>query len=82
MEPGAMTTYTRYPVRRFELGHLSGISERAMEIHLKLYEGYVKQANRLTEEIRQFPSFTRTRIPGLRRPTGVDYVPCLVFEGS
>lgn len=30
------------------------MSDRTVEIHLKLYEGYIKEANRITEKIQGF----------------------------
>jgi Fe-Mn family superoxide dismutase len=33
------------------LNGLHGISDQTLELHFKLYEGYVKETNRLTEEI-------------------------------
>lgn len=46
-----MDTDLAYPVREFDFGRLMGISERTLEIHLKLYAGYVKQVNGLNEQI-------------------------------
>lgn len=43
-----------YQVRSFNLSGLHGISDRTLEMHLKLYEGYVKEANRITEKIQDF----------------------------
>jgi superoxide dismutase, Fe-Mn family len=40
-----------YGVKPFDLHGLNGISDRTLEMHLKLYEGYVQSANRLTSEI-------------------------------
>jgi Fe-Mn family superoxide dismutase len=40
-----------YQAKRFNLGGLHGISDRTLEMHFKLYEGYVKETNRLTERI-------------------------------
>jgi Fe-Mn family superoxide dismutase len=40
-----------YDVKPFNLNGLSGISDRTLEMHLELYEGYVKAANQLTSEI-------------------------------
>src|SRR5437867_3989900 len=34
-----------YRARRFELSGLTGISDRTLEVHFKLYEGYVKETN-------------------------------------
>ena len=43
-----------YQARQFNLSGLNGISDQTLEMHFKLYEGYVKETNRLTEEIRGF----------------------------
>ena len=43
-----------YTVKSFELHGLNGISDRTLETHFKLYEGYVKETNRLSEELREF----------------------------
>ena len=40
-----------YDVKPFNLHGLVGISDRTLEMHLKLYEGYVKAANQLTIQI-------------------------------
>ena len=40
-----------YDVRPFNLQGLNGISDRTLEMHIKLYEGYVKAANQLTTQI-------------------------------
>jgi len=40
-----------YHVKEFNLSGLNGISDKTLEMHFKLYEGYVKETNRLTEAI-------------------------------
>ena len=40
-----------YKPRQFNLGKLQGISEKTLEMHFKLYEGYVKNVNELNEKI-------------------------------
>ena len=40
-----------YDVKSFDLHGLVGISDRTLEMHLKLYEGYVKATNQLTAQI-------------------------------
>ena len=40
-----------YEVKTFPLHGLHGISDKTLEMHFKLYEVYVKEANRLTEQI-------------------------------
>src|SRR2546427_6458437 len=46
-----MGTYT---ARQFNLSGLKGISDQTLEMHFKLYEGYVKETNKLTEKISEF----------------------------
>lgn len=47
-----MTT-AAYRVRPYDLHDLNGISDKTMQTHFKLYEGYVKETNGLTEHIRE-----------------------------
>ncbi|MBA4079093.1 MAG: hypothetical protein C0508_28945, partial [Cyanobacteria bacterium PR.023] len=45
-------TYKPYPVQDFKhLLGLTGISDKTLEIHFKLYAGYVKNTNDLNEKI-------------------------------
>jgi Fe-Mn family superoxide dismutase len=43
-----------YKTREFNLGGLQGISDQTLEMHFKLYEGYVKESNKLSEKILEF----------------------------
>ena len=43
-----------YKPRQFDLSGLNGISDKTLEMHFKLYEGYVKETNNLTEKISAF----------------------------
>ncbi|MEX5215425.1 MAG: Fe-Mn family superoxide dismutase [Nitrospiraceae bacterium] len=43
-----------YQSKTFNLSGLTGISDRTLELHLSLYHGYVREANRLSERIRTF----------------------------
>jgi Fe-Mn family superoxide dismutase len=40
-----------YQAKHFNLNGLHGISDRTLEMHFKLYEGYVKETNRLMERL-------------------------------
>jgi Fe-Mn family superoxide dismutase len=40
-----------YKARSFPLADLTGISDRTLEMHFGLYEGYVKETNLLTERL-------------------------------
>lgn len=43
-----------YKPRQFNLSGLKGISDETLDVHFKLYEGYVKETNNLTTHIAQF----------------------------
>jgi superoxide dismutase, Fe-Mn family len=43
-----------YRPRSFDLHGLQGISDKTLETHFKLYEGYVQETNRLNEHIQDF----------------------------
>jgi len=40
-----------YKPKTFDLSDLAGISDQTLEMHFKLYEGYVTNTNLLTEKI-------------------------------
>ena len=43
-----------YKPKTFPLSGLHGISDRTLEMHFKLYEGYVKETNNLNQKISEF----------------------------
>ena len=45
-----------YRVKEFDLSGLTGISDKTLETHFKLYEGYVKETNKLNDRIAEFLS--------------------------
>src|SRR5918994_6468835 len=49
-----MSSTGSYKARQFNLSGLKGISDQTLEVHFKLYEGYVKETNNLTEKISAF----------------------------
>mgnify|MGYP003578935585 FL=1 len=49
-----MSSTGSYKARQFNLSGLKGISDKTLEMHFKLYEGYVKETNNLTERITEF----------------------------
>jgi Fe-Mn family superoxide dismutase len=53
--PIAMETQI-YKAKTFNLSGLNGISDKTLEMHFKLYEGYVKATNDLTARIAQILS--------------------------
>ena len=53
-KPGNKSNIESYKAREFNLSGLTGISDETLEMHFKLYEGYVKETNNLTEKISEF----------------------------
>ncbi len=54
-----MTTATAispqtYKAKQFQLSGLKGISDETLEMHFKLYEGYVNETNKLNEKLAEF----------------------------
>jgi Fe-Mn family superoxide dismutase len=49
-----MISSSSYKPKQFNLSGLTGISDETLEMHFKLYEGYVKETNNLTEKISEF----------------------------
>ena len=49
-----MSSMGSYKAREFNLSGLNGISDKTLEVHFKLYEGYVNETNKLTEAITKF----------------------------
>ena len=43
----------KFEEKKFQIPHLKGISEKSIEEHLKLYAGYVKNANLILEHIEE-----------------------------
>src|SRR3989442_6934104 len=43
-----------YKAKQFNLSGRKGISDQTLEMHFKLYEGYVKETNKLSEKISEF----------------------------
>jgi superoxide dismutase, Fe-Mn family len=50
----ALPTRRPHVARSWDLHGLEGISDRTLELHFKLYQGYVKETNRLEGEIAGF----------------------------
>ena len=46
--------FPTYKPQQFDLSNLKGISDETLEMHFKLYEGYVKETNKLNEKIAEF----------------------------
>lgn len=67
-----------YEVKQFNLSGLHGISDRTLEMHVKLYEGYVKETNKLTEKIRNI--LTKGRVNPEDMPAYSELTRRLGFE--
>lgn len=51
-----MASISEYKARQFDLSGLTGISDETLEIHFKLYEGYVAETNKLNARIEEMTS--------------------------
>lgn len=49
-----MADIKAYKAKQFDLSGLNGISDQTLEMHFKLYEGYVTNTNTLTRKIAEF----------------------------
>lgn len=49
-----MISNNSYKPKEYDLSGLDGISDKTLELHFKLYEGYVKETNNLSERIAKF----------------------------
>jgi Fe-Mn family superoxide dismutase len=43
-----------YTAKHFNLSGLHGIFDRTLEMHFKLYEGYVRETNHLTDKLSHY----------------------------
>src|SRR6187431_2871473 len=77
---------TNYKPKQFNLTGLNGISEKTLEMHFKLYEGYVKAVNELNGKIadvlsdgkvdkEEFPAYSE-----LTRRLGFEYNGMVLHE--
>src|ERR1700750_1524898 len=51
-----MSIVKNYTAQQCDLAGLNGISDQTLEMHFKLYEGYVTNTNTLTQKIGEFLS--------------------------
>jgi len=81
-----MIETTSYKPKQFNLSGLKGISDKTLEMHFKLYEGYVKAVNELNEKIadvlsdgsvdkEEFPAYSE-----LTRRLGFEYNGMVLHE--
>jgi Fe-Mn family superoxide dismutase len=75
-----------YKPKQFDLSGLKGISDQTLEMHFGLYEGYVKETNRLTEQIAEYLEDGRVdeeEMPAyseLKRRLGFEYNGMILHE--
>ena len=65
-----------YKTREFNLPSLEGLSSKQSEVHLGLYDGYVKHVNRLQEELaelKKYPEKNAFAIESVRRRIGFEF---------
>src|SRR5512132_497917 len=74
-----------YKARQFKLSGLKGISDKTLETHFGLYEGYVKNTNTVTEQL--FEMARKKEAPGkdpayaeLTRRLGFEYGGMVLHE--
>lgn len=70
----------------YYLNGLTGISDKTLEMHFKLYEGYVKETNRLNQRIQEFLAdgkVDQEEMPAsseLTRRSGFEYNGMVLYE--
>ncbi|MGA9997557.1 MAG: Fe-Mn family superoxide dismutase [Pyrinomonadaceae bacterium] len=75
-----------YQAKEYNLSGLKGISDKTLEMHFKLYQGYVKETNNLTERITEFikdGKVDQEEMPGyseLTRRLGFEYNGMVLHE--
>src|SRR5207249_141250 len=81
-----MSLTDSYKAKQFNLSTLQGISDETLEMHFKLYEGYVKETNKLNEKIAEFVSGGRVdpdefaEYSELKRRLGFEYNGMVLHE--
>jgi Fe-Mn family superoxide dismutase len=67
----------QYTAKKFDLPTLDGISEKQIEVHIGLYEGYVKHINLLREQITELTTLGKEKyayaITETRRRLGFEF---------
>jgi hypothetical protein len=43
----------KFEEKKFDIGELKGISKKSIDEHLKLYSGYVKNANTIIDKVNE-----------------------------
>lgn len=74
-----------YRAKKFSISGLKGISDQTLEMHFKLYEGYVKNTNLLTEQLADLmrqrkATATNPAYAELKRHLGFEYGGMVLHE--
>ena len=80
-----ITTRPAYTPKKWNLSGLEGISDKTLEVHFGLYEGYVKNSNLLNEQIAELTSQgqavgTNPQFAELVRRLGFEYNGMVLHE--
>src|SRR5712691_2068300 len=72
-----------YKAKQFSLSGLRGISDQTLEMHFRLYEGYVTNTNALTERIQAMLADGKVdheEMPEMTRRLGFEYNGMVLHE--
>ena len=74
-----------YRAKEFKISGLKGISDKTVDMHLKLYEGYVKNTNLITEQLAEIvrlkkAAATNPAYAELKRHLGFEYGGMVLHE--
>ncbi len=74
-----------YKAKEFNLSGLNGISDKTLEIHFALYQGYVTQTNKLTEQLQDLAAAgngvaTNPAYAEISRRLGFEYSGMILHE--
>src|SRR5262249_58754275 len=72
-----------YKAKKFDLSGLQGSSDETLEMHFKLYEGYVTNTNKLTDQLSEMAHRGDTGTPAyaeMTRALGFEYNGMILHE--
>jgi len=64
---------SHYEPQQFNLPELNGISQKNIDEHMKLYEGYVKNTNAILDQMRDNPGASEYGAKEMRRRLGFEF---------
>ena len=75
--PQCYTDRMQYTAQKFDIPKLTGISDKQIEVHVGLYEGYVKHINLLREQITDLTALDKEKyayaVTETRRRLGFEF---------